>query len=74
MCYGDAWMRSTLDLPDGLIEEAKRLTGLRTKRAVVVRALDELVRRERLQRFRERLGSFDFDLTQEDLEKMRAED
>ena len=67
-------MRSTMDLPEDLIEEAKRLTGLRTKRAVVVRALDELVRRERLERFRARLGSIDFDLTQDELEAMRAED
>jgi Arc/MetJ family transcription regulator len=67
-------MRSTLDIPDDLVEEAKRLTGLRTKREVVVLALDELVRRIRVERFRALLGKIDYDLTQEQLEGMRGED
>ena len=67
-------MRSTIELPDHLIEEAKRLTGLRTKREVVETALAEFVRRAHVERFLSRLGKIDFDLTQEQLAAMRAED
>jgi len=67
-------VRTTVDLPEDLIDEAKSLTGLRTKRAVVLHALEELVRRERGRRFSARLGSIDLDLTQEQLEAMRVDD
>jgi len=74
MCVGDVHMRSTIQLPEDLIAEAKRLTGLRTKRAVITQALEELVRRAKRERFAASLGSIDFDLTADDLERMRAED
>jgi Arc/MetJ family transcription regulator len=67
-------IRSTIDLPDNLLRDAMQLTGLKTKREVVTLALDELVRRRRLDDLRSMLGRTDFDLTQEDLERMRADD
>jgi Arc/MetJ family transcription regulator len=67
-------MRVTIDLPDALVEDARQLTGLRTKRAVVTLALEELVRRRRLEGLRARIGKGNFDLTQEDLERMRGDD
>jgi Arc/MetJ family transcription regulator len=67
-------MRSTIDLPDNLVRDAMELTGLKTKREVVARALGELVRRGRLERLRALLGHADYDLTQAELERMRAED
>jgi len=67
-------MRSTVVLPDELIEEAKRATGLKTKREVIETVLLDYVRRWRLERFRSRLGKIEFDLTQDELERMRAED
>lgn len=66
-------MRSTIDLPADLLSEAQRVTGLKTKREVVAMALDELVRRRRLDDLRALIGQ-GFDLTQEDLEQMRADD
>ena len=36
-------MRTTLDLPEDLVEEAQRLSGLPSKRAVVVEALEEFI-------------------------------
>jgi Arc/MetJ family transcription regulator len=41
-------MLSNIDLDEELVATALRLTGERTKRAVVHRALEELVRIERL--------------------------
>ena len=40
-------MRTNIVLDDQLVDEAMRPTGLSTKRAVVQRALEELVRREK---------------------------
>ncbi len=40
-------MRTNIVLDDELIEQAMRLTGLKTKRAVVHRALEELIRNEK---------------------------
>jgi Arc/MetJ family transcription regulator len=39
-------MRTTLNLDDGLIEKARRLTGIREKTELVHRGLRELVARE----------------------------
>ena len=45
-------MRTNIVLDDTLVDEAMRLTGERTKRAVVERGLQTLVRLERLKRIR----------------------
>jgi Arc/MetJ family transcription regulator len=66
-------MRSTIDLPDKLLQDAMELTGLKTKREVVALALDELVRRRRLDDLCAMFGK-GFGLTQDDLEEMRRDD
>jgi Arc/MetJ family transcription regulator len=66
-------MRYTIDLPDNLVRDAMELTGLKTKRAVVTLALEELVRRRRLDDLRSMCGQ-GFGLTQEDLDEMRRDD
>ncbi len=38
--------RTNIDLDDRLVRRARRLTGLRTKKAIVRRALETLVRTE----------------------------
>jgi len=40
-------MRTNIDIDDKLIEEARRLTGLPTKKAIVEAALEEMIRRAR---------------------------
>ena len=37
-------MRTNIDLDDDLLEEARRLSGLRTKKAVVDKALETFIR------------------------------
>jgi len=41
-------MRTTLDLPDGLVEEARDAIGFKSKTDTVVFALKEIVRRKRI--------------------------
>ena len=38
-------MRTTLDLPENLLNEAMRVTHAETKTAVIVLALEELIRK-----------------------------
>jgi Arc/MetJ family transcription regulator len=40
-------LRTTLDLPDGLVEEAREAIGFKSKTDTVVFALKEVVRRKR---------------------------
>lgn len=44
--YDVLMSRTNIDIEDRLIRKARRLTGLKTKKAVVGRALEELVRIE----------------------------
>jgi len=55
-------MRTTLDVPDGLIEEAQRLLGFKSKTDTVVRSRRELIRRQRVDELRELLGSVTLDV------------
>jgi Arc/MetJ family transcription regulator len=49
-------MRTTLDLPDALVEEARTALGFKSKTDTVVLALRELVRRRRLDELKGLLG------------------
>ena len=55
-------MRTTLDLPSDLIAEAMKATHQRTKTAVIVTALEELVRKSRIRGIREFKGKVDLDV------------
>ena len=59
-------MRTTLNLPAGLLDEAQRLLGSRSKTDTVVLSLRELIRRKRIDELRSLLGSvtLDIDVTQ----------
>lgn len=46
MVYTHSMSRTNIDLDDRLIRRAGKLTGLRTKKAIVNRALEGLVRAE----------------------------
>lgn len=50
-------MRTTLDLPEALLEEARHLLGFKSKTDTVVLALQELVRRRRIEELKSLLGS-----------------
>jgi Arc/MetJ family transcription regulator len=49
-------MRTTLDLPEDLIEEARTALGFKSKTDTVVMALRELVRRGRLDELKALMG------------------
>lgn len=54
-------MRTTLDLPIGLVEEARTSLGYTSKTDTVVFALREVVRRTRLDELKALIGRVEFD-------------
>ena len=59
-------MRTTLDLPEGLIEEAREAVGFKSKTDTVTFALKELVRRSKVQDLKKLITTlkYDYDPTQ----------
>jgi Arc/MetJ family transcription regulator len=55
-------MRTTLDIPDPLLEEARRLLGFKSKTDTVIVSLQELVRRKRIEELKSLLGSIDLEI------------
>jgi Arc/MetJ family transcription regulator len=60
-------MRTTLDLPDHLVEEARRMLGFKSKTDTIIFALSELVR-GRIEQLKSMMGSIRLDI---DLAKSR---
>lgn len=54
-------MRTTLDLPPGLVEEARSAIGFKSKTDTVVFALKEVVRRSRLDDLKALVRRLDFE-------------
>jgi hypothetical protein len=50
-------MRTTLDIPEPLIEEARQLLGFKSKTDTVVLSLQELIRRKRIDELKSMMGN-----------------
>ena len=50
-------MRTTLDIPEPLIEEARRLLGFKSKTDTVILSLQELIRRKRVEELKAMMGN-----------------
>jgi Arc/MetJ family transcription regulator len=61
-------MRTTLDLPEDLLNEAMKLTHTETKTAVIVKALEELVRKAKISDLKKYKGKIDLEF---DLDEIR---
>ena len=67
-------MKTTVNIPDEELREALRHTGAKTKREAIVTAIVDFNRRRRLAKLVQRLGTFEHFMTNEELERLRAED
>ena len=65
--------KTTVFIDDILINAALKVTNLKTKKEVIEAGLRELVRKRNRELLRQELGSFDIDLSLEELKKRRAE-
>ncbi|MCU7919553.1 MAG: type II toxin-antitoxin system VapB family antitoxin [Candidatus Thiodiazotropha sp. (ex Epidulcina cf. delphinae)] len=61
-------MRTTLDLPENLLNEAMKLTRTETKTGVIVKALEELIRKSKIYDLKKYKGKIDIDI---DLDEIR---
>ena len=59
---------------EGLLEEAKKLTRLKTKKEVVNLSLKELIRKKRREELADLFGSSIVDIILKDLEKLREDE
>ena len=66
-------MKTTVVIDDNLLREAMKATGIRTKRAVIEMGLRELIRKNKLEAFKEELGTFDLELSLQKLNSLRNE-
>ncbi|GAB6194153.1 type II toxin-antitoxin system VapB family antitoxin [Desulfocastanea catecholica] len=62
-------MRTTLDLPEDLLEEAMKATNIKTKTKVIVAALEQLIRKTKLAEIKNYKGKVDLDI---DLSELRG--
>ncbi|MHB1227483.1 MAG: type II toxin-antitoxin system VapB family antitoxin [Desulfurivibrionaceae bacterium] len=62
MHIGGDNMRTTLDLPKDLLEEAMKATHLETKTKVIITALEELIRKTRISELKQFKGKIDLDI------------
>ena len=60
------YMRTTLDIPQELIEEARRILGFKSKTDTVILSLQELIRRRRIEELKELMGSVDLNIDLDD--------
>jgi len=61
-------MRTTLDLPEKLLNEAMQLTHTSTKTGVIVLALRELIRKSKIADLKKYRGKIDLEI---DLDELR---
>jgi hypothetical protein len=62
-------MRTTLDLPQDLIDEAMKATLIQTKTLLIITALEELVRKSKIAELKKWKGKVDLDI---DLDVLRG--
>jgi Arc/MetJ family transcription regulator len=67
--HGRLLMRTTLELPDILVNEAMEITNISTKTQVIKTALENLIQREKIKEIKKYAGKIDLNI---DMAKMRA--
>ncbi|MBA4368660.1 MAG: hypothetical protein C0403_13600 [Desulfobacterium sp.] len=55
-------MRTTLDLPKDLIDEAMKATRINTKTQVIITALEDLIRKSKISGLKKFKGKVDLDI------------
>lgn len=61
--------RTTLELPEDLLREAMQITQTRTKTAVIILALQELIRKQKIAEIKKFKGTVDLNI---DLNQIRG--
>ena len=67
-------MRTTLAIKESLLDEVKLLSGAKTKKEAVEKALEEFIRRRKAKKLIELEGKMELSLTLDELIKQRRKD
>lgn len=67
-------MRTTLDIKEDLLNEAKALSGARTKKEAVESALQEFIRKRKVRKLLDLEGKVELSFTLKELIKRRKKD
>lgn len=62
-------MRTTLDLPEDLVEAAMKAANIKTKTKVIIAALEQLIRKSKLAEIKNYKGQVDLEI---DLDELRG--
>jgi Arc/MetJ family transcription regulator len=67
-------MKTTLDIDDDILKKVMDISKSKTKKGAIVTALNEYLRLKKREELKDLIGNYkDFDLTLDDLRKMRHE-
>jgi Arc/MetJ family transcription regulator len=72
--HGGIYMRTTLAIKEELLNAVKELSGARTKKEAVERALEEFIRRRKAKRLIDLEGTIDLSFTREEFIERRRRD
>ncbi|HBY57287.1 MAG TPA: DUF2191 domain-containing protein [Candidatus Atribacteria bacterium] len=67
-------MRTTIDIDKKLLEEALKISKIRTKKELINLTLKEYIRRIRLKNLKNRLGNYDLAIDLDDLKESRKDE
>lgn len=67
-------MRATLDIDEKLVEEAKKITGIKTKKELINLSLRELIRKKKIEHLLSLYGTSPVSLSPKDVEKFREDE
>ncbi|MBI1741907.1 type II toxin-antitoxin system VapB family antitoxin [Candidatus Acetothermia bacterium] len=66
-------MRTTVELDEKLLEEVLKLSGAKTKRSAIAKAMEEYVRMKKREELRAMIGNYEHGMTLKELRKVRDE-
>ena len=67
-------MRATIDIDERLLNEAKQITKIKTKKDLINASLAEIIRQKRIEHLTSLFGTSPIDITLKDLEELRKDD
>jgi biotin synthase-like enzyme len=56
------YMRTTLDIPEDILEEARKILGFKSKTDVIIHSLRELIRKKKIEEIKDLAGKIDIDV------------
>jgi Arc/MetJ family transcription regulator len=65
-------MRTTLDLPEELLQEAMKAAKIKTKTQVIIAALEQLIRKTKLAEIKNYRGKVDLEIDLDQLRKRKC--